>query len=205
MKKTLSFIAILFMCNLLFGQNDTTHMRTLLKHKKGSTFLVAQKFQFTVFDSRPTFMIGAGGGKIFKHNFLLGGGGYGTLVGIPVKEKNYEPLDLQQNISHNLHFGYGGFWTGYMINWHAPVHLTPSMFWAMGAVSIRRNDTEESVHTNLVYILQPMLELEINFNEFVRIGLAPEYRFVGNVKLDGYKSSNFSGFGAVFFIKFGAF
>ncbi len=204
MKKTTFLILCLFSFILGYSQ-DNEEYKSLFKEKEGNTFLVSQKFQFTEFDDNLSFMIGAGGGKIFNHNFLLGGGGYGTFKGIAVKEKNHPPLNLNDKISHNLHFGYGGFWTGYMHNWHKTFHLTPSMFWAMGAISIRRNDTEKSVADDLVYILQPMLELEINLTEFVRISFVPSYRFVFAVDMNGYKNKNFSGIGGIFFIKFGAF
>ena len=205
MKKILVSIFLVSVFISTFSQSDTLHLKTVFKEKAGSTFLVAQLFQLTEFDGSPTLMLGAGGGKIFNHKFLLGGGGYGTIAGVPVRQKNYSALNLQENISHNFHFGYGGFWTGYMFRWHSIFHLTPSMFWAAGAISIRRNDTNESVNTNFVFILQPMLEFEFNLTEFMRIGIAPQYRFVANTKFAGYKNSDFSGFGALFLIKFGAF
>ncbi len=205
MKRTILLLLVLSLSVLTFSQTDTLQIKTVFKHKKGNTFIVAQKFQFTEFDGNPTFMIGAGGGKIFNHKFLLGGGGYGTMKGLPVKAKNYEPLNLDANISHSLHFGYGGFWTGYMYKWQNRIHLMSSVMWAMGAVSVKENSADQTVAMNLVYILQPMIELEINLTDFTRIGIAPEYRFVGNVQLEGYNSLDFSGFGAVFFIKFGAF
>jgi len=205
MRKILILTFFIFISFYSFSQKDSVQLKSIFTEKEGNTFLVAQKFQFTMFAGSPAFMIGAGGGKIFNHKFLLGGGGYGTMKGVLVKQENYQPLNLQQNIAHNLHFGYGGFWTGYMPKWNSVFHITPSMFWAAGAISIRRSDNEKSVVTNFVYVLQPMIELELNVTEFVRVSLAPEYRFVGNVQMEGYKSNDFSGLGAVFFIKFGAF
>ncbi|MBN2893412.1 MAG: hypothetical protein JXL97_16180 [Bacteroidales bacterium] len=206
MQKTTTLILLLLLNVSIFAQQDSAkHIKTILKEKKGNTFLVAQKFQITEFAGEMSLMIGAGGGKIFNHKFLLGGGGYGTMKGVSVENKFYPSLNLEQNISHSLHFGYGGFWTGYMPNWNKTFHIVPSMFWAAGAISINRNDTEETVASNFVYILQPMIEFELNVTEFVRVAIVPEYRFVGNVNLGDYKSLDFSGFGAILFIKFGAF
>ena len=204
--KKITIIIFLILSQLnIFAQADNDDIRTIFKKKKGRTFIVAQKFQYTQLNTTSVFLVGAGGGTIFKHKFLLGGGGYGTIRGVPVKKEDFDKLNLTENISHSIHFGYGGFWTSYIFNWQSPFHIVAGMFWAGGGLSIKQNDTNETVKSNFVYILQPMIELELNINEFTRISIAPEYRYVGNIKLEGYKSSDFSSFGIVFFIKFGAF
>jgi hypothetical protein len=82
---------------------------------------------------------------------------------------------------NNVGFGYGGLWFGYIFGAHKPVHLSVSAQMGWGSISKDPDIPDadvESISSESVFVLTPVVELEMNFSKFVRIGIGGSVNYV---------------------------
>ena len=135
-------------------------------------------------------MMGGGGGVLLGDLFL---GGYGMGLTNPVTAG-----------INTTEFGHGGFWAGYSFMAKRAFH--PVLSTQLGWGTVTQLDEFTVLSSDNVFVLNPALELEMNFTRFFRLGVGAHYRLTSGVNnTPGFGDSDFSGPGAFLTFKFGWF
>ena len=159
-------------------------------------------------------LLGARGGVIVNHSFLIGGAGYGIIptnkVTCPIPEHTG---------NHYLTGGYGGLFFEYI---HAPnrlLHFTANTLVGFGGVTYTKtgdnnynpnSDNAFKHQGSFVFVLEPGIAMDMNITGSFRMSLGVSYRYSPNFKLQ-YEGSNivpktaFNGFSVNLIFKFGNF
>ena len=145
---------------------------------------------FTSINGEFAHMMG-GGGAVLLGDFWLGGYGEGLTNAITVG-------------GNRIDFGHGGFWTGYSFMASKALHPTFSSQIGWGSIT-QTDDRYYPLTSDNVFVINPTLELEMNFTKFFRLGLGAHYRFVSGVNTSTLTNADFSGPGAFLSFKFGWF
>ncbi|MBN1180979.1 MAG: hypothetical protein JXB49_01740 [Bacteroidales bacterium] len=199
MKKLYAFCLAVALTACLSAQDDG--YRTIFDHGNyrisgfGGPFMT-----FSSFDGQFCHMMGGGGG-IMVGDFFFGGYGLGSTNNITGVRDNQE-IDLD--------FGHGGFWFGYSFKPKKALHPAIHLQTGWGNISeeydsdFRVNYTPE---VDNVFVLNPTLELEMNFTRFFRLGVGANYRFVfgSDENKFGFKDEDLYSPGAFLAFKFGWF
>ena len=157
---------------------------------------------FTRLNGESAALVGGRGGWLINHRLVIGGGGMGVATQVAVPSGT-TPNDAD----HQLTFGYGGFWTEYVVAPSRLVHGSLGIMVGGGGLALHRfrGGTVEDLQTDPVFVLDPTASVELNLASFVRLALFVNYRVVTDVDLPGLTSADVSGFGAGGMFKFGAF
>lgn len=147
--------------------------------------------------------VGARGGWIINHTFVLGGAGYGlvTRVNANTTDSLHKYIDL----------GYGGVDLEYVTLSDNLVHLSIELLIGGGGVTYRNvpEDNGEDFndhHTiNGFFILEPTLHANLNVTYFFRLAGGVSYRYVSGLNSTLATNNGLSGVSAVLTLKFGAF
>lgn len=145
-------------------------------------------------------MMGGGAGIIIN-NFFFGGYGVGKTNQIPYRNE----------INNIMEFGHGGIWCGYTAFYNKPIHPVLHAQFGWGAInkrpknsSLSRSDLDMEQNGDVVFVITPALELEMNFSRFFKLGAGVNYSLVYNT--DGpYTASDFFHPGVFASFKFGWF
>jgi hypothetical protein len=151
------------------------------------------------------FIIGGEGGAVLKHRFVLGAAG-AVLV-------NKINMPASANLgpgTHDVGFGYGGFWFSYIIGPDWIIHPSVGVLIGGGSISYQIADKAPGMPAthamSTFFQASPEIDADINVTRFLRIDLGVFYRIVPSVDLeDVLKASDVSGPGAQLAIKFGAY
>lgn len=198
MKKVFVLAIVMTLVHPLFSQENDHEYRTILDGKElrisgmGGPFM-----QFTSVAGDFAHLMGGGGG-VMLNNFFFGGYGLGLTNKIPADANLMESDD-------NLTLGHGGFWIGYSLLGHLPIHLSISSLVGFGELGLLpANSYINSVHDQ-IFVLTPIAELEANITRYLRISTGISYSLYTGVNIEGYSSKNFSAAGAFLSFKFGWF
>jgi hypothetical protein len=131
--------------------------------------------------------VGARGGWIINHCFVLGGAGYGLATTHEI------PGD-------RLTFGYGGLMLEYIVAPERPFHVSFDTVIGGGAVA-----PKNSTNPNGVFVLEPEADAIVNLTRSIHAGVGLSYRFTRGVTVANLSSSDLSGFSASFLVQFGNF
>ena len=137
--------------------------------------------------STDQLFVGARGGWIINHSFVIGGAAYGLATSYQL------PGD-------RLTFGYGGLMLEYIAMPQNVFHVAFDTVIGGGAVA-PRNSTSPSA----VVVLEPELDGVVNLSSSVRAGLGLSYRMTRGKNVANLTSSDLSGFGGNLFVQFGSF
>lgn len=198
MKKYAFMFIALLLVNPLFSQDNQPEYRTILDGKDlrisgmGGPFM-----QFTSVAGEFGHLMGGGGG-ILLNNFLFGGYGLGLTNNIPADANLVDDDDA-------LSLGHGGFWIGYSLFGHLPVHLSVSSLIGFGELGLLPANSYTNSLSDQIFVLTPIIEIEANITQFLRIGAGATYTLMTGVNIDGYSSRNFNAPGAFLSFKFGWF
>jgi hypothetical protein len=153
---------------------------------------------------RDAIFFGGRGGWIVGHRFVLGGGGFGMTTRPPAPEG---APDVGEDL--RLDFGYGGVWLEYILLPDKVVHATVGTLIGGGGTSytrVRRTEREDrEVESDPVFVLDPVVSIELNVIRFMRVSAGVGYRYVGSVNLPGLRREDLSGFTGSVMLKFGRF
>jgi len=130
---------------------------------------------------------GARGGWIINHTFVLGGGGYGLA----------NDIKLAGTVSR-IEFGYGGLELEYINSSDNLIHFTVYTLIGGGGISTDIGDDG-------VFVLEPIVNAELNITTYFRINGGVGYRWVGGVDTPSLSSSDMSAVVGQLSLKFGAF
>ena len=187
----------------LFAQEDDEFRTIFQGDIKKIRGFGGPNMEFTAIDGGFAHMMGGGGGIILNDQLIFGGFGVGMTNSIDAK--NIDANGVNEYQGYNLEYGYGGLWFGYIIKGKLPIH--PVIHTQMGWGSVTVGEPYSSPeHSDNVFVLNPIVELEMNITRFFRLGVGANYRFnFGLNRLDGYGNQDFSGPGGFMSFKFGWF
>lgn len=157
----------------------------------------------------PALLIGAQGGWVVNHSFVLGLAGYGLASRHEVPAATR--VDGERS---DLGFGYGGVRAAYLLFPRRLVHVGIGALVGAGglaAVSRREYDSGDGErerhadHGDALFVLEPEVEAELNVVRFMRMALTVSYRYVGAVDAPGMSSRKLSFPSGSLVFRFGAF
>ena len=145
---------------------------------------------FTSINGEFAHMMG-GGGAVLLGDFFFGGYGEGLTNSIIAG-------------GNRITFGHGGFWTGYSFMADKALHPCLSAQIGWGTIS-QQDESHYNLTDDNIFVINPTLELELNFTRFFRLGVGAHYRWVNGVNTSSLANADFSGPGAFISFKFGWF
>jgi hypothetical protein len=145
-------------------------------------------------------LVGGRGGWVINHTFMIGGGGYGLVNDVRVKD-----IDVYGRPAF-LGFGYGGLYLEYIGNSEKVVHYTIGMMIGGGGIEYRDSlKTFKDHNPDAVFVLEPSLSVEMNVTSFFRLGVGASYRYVSGVNTIGLTNKELSDVTGTITLKFGTF
>ena len=201
MKRTIIAVSIV----LLAAMNVFPQQKTLISGDDltlGGYFSPVVKFS-SVHDDLGVF-VGARGGLIVNHSFVIGFGGYG--LASYVEALNRGPLGERY-----MEMGYGGLDIEYIINPNDLVHFSVGTL--IGAGGILFNDRsrgseywdERDRDADAFFIAEPTVNVDLNVTTFLKTSLGASYRLVSGLKSDVSNNAELSGFSVMLSIRVGKF
>jgi hypothetical protein len=188
MRKIAIIFVLVFVLGGLFAQES--EVQTLFGSGTRISGFGGPIMSFTSINGEFAHMMG-GGAAVLLGDFFIGGYGEGLTNSIMAG-------------GNRIKLGHGGFWTGY--SFMASRALHPSFSAQLGWGSITQTDDNHyHLSTDNVYVINPALELEMNFTRFFRLGVGVHYRYVSGVDTSNLTNADFSGPGAILSFKFGWF
>jgi hypothetical protein len=188
MKKMLIALVLVLLAGGLKAQENG--IQTLFGSGTRISGFGGPMMSFTSINGEFAHMMGGGAGVLLG-DFFFGGYGEGLTNSIIAG-------------GNRISFGHGGFWTGYSIMADRALH--PCLSTQIGWGNIQQRDES---HYNLtednIFVINPAIELEMNFTRFFRLGVGAHYRFVSGVNTSTLSNADFSGLGAFLTFKFGWF
>jgi len=153
--------------------------------------------KMTKFNGQSSVLVGGFGGWFLTENLAIGGAGYGLV-------SSYKVPNQAVTKDTELAFGYGGF----MIAYEEPVSdiitLSGNLLLAGGQFSFD-NNKEGISNEDEVFVLEPTLELSVKTFNFLKIGVAGNYRYIYGIDTPGLSDKKMSGFSAQVNFIFGEF
>lgn len=152
---------------------------------------------------------GGGGAVLINRSFYLGGFGEGLTSRhtLPVLSVMDNAGTVNDYYDLRTDFGYGGLWAGYIFHPEKAVHATVSSLIGLGSVSLTEDDYHidryDNIMEDMVFVLTPQVELEVNLFRWFRIIAGAGYRFTGGIEkqyrnsqdnlVDYFSNKDFSG------------
>ena len=158
---------------------------------------------YTRFSGCDCVLVGGRGGWIVNHQLVLGGGGFGLVTRV------HPPEGATSNSAdYHLNFGYGGIWIEYLIAPMQIVHASVGTLIGAGGLSYTRyrpKDADSDTHSDSVFVLDPVVAVEVNVVRFMHVALQAGYRITAGVGLKSLRNVDVSGFTFGAIAKFGSF
>lgn len=144
--------------------------------------------------------VGAQGGWIINHAFVIGVKGYGLV----------NAVDVEGSENLKLEFGCGGALLEYVIASNKLIHLSIQSMIGGGGVGYAVKDyTEDYDDINYFddgfFVFEPGINLILNVTKYFRISAGAAYRYVNGVEYENLSNSDLSGASAQILLKFGVF
>lgn len=156
-------------------------------------------------------LVGAQGGMVLNHAFVIGGAGYGLVTRTDLPQELQTP-----GSSRRLDFGYGGAQIEWIVMPRSLVHGTVGALIGGGGLVWQSNSgtytyengvlvPDKSTRNDAFFVLEPHVALELNIHKLVRLDAVASYRWIRGVESAGLSDADFRGvaFGAV--TRFGVF
>jgi hypothetical protein len=196
----------LFILFIAFGREVFAQQENLVEFEDQLSGFGGPVVKFTNINGQAAIMLGARGGWIFDHSFVIGGGIY-TLVSEVDAPENILPAQGPLDID----FSYFGLEAEYVFQPGSLVHYNFYIFVGAGAVrflkdvgSFSKNNTQVE-ETDLAFVLEPTADAELNVSEWCRVMAGVSYRITTGVTQVGLRNRDFTGLAASLTVKFGSF
>lgn len=193
----LSIISLAF--TVLYAQDEQKpEIETIFTKPSKIRGYISSINNTTTLDGETAYMSGMHAAGIFNDHFVLG----------------FYNLDLENNVFSNndnyigstVDFGHKGLWIGYIFMPKRIIHFTANAQIGKGNLEIYDSTIDNWVEDDMVFVLTPSIEAEVNIAKFFRVGIGANYRFALDVdKFANYNDQDFSGMGAFVTLKFGWF
>ncbi|KPK86513.1 MAG: hypothetical protein AMS27_04950 [Bacteroides sp. SM23_62_1] len=191
MKKILVLFFSLFFSVSVFCQDQ--EIQTLFGRGARISGFGGPIMSFTMVNGEFGHMMGGGGGVLLG-DFFLGGYGEGLT--------NYIE-DIEGG--NKIEFGHGGFWTGYSFFGIKPLHPAFFLQAGWGNITLHDPDGYDVYYNDNIFVVNPTIELEMNFTRFFRLSVGGHYRLVTGVDTPNLTGQKMSGPGVFLGFKFGWF
>jgi len=196
MKKLILTLMILSVVGLSYAQEEEEKMQTLIKAPSKIRGYVGPLININTIAGEMGYMSGFIASGIFNDNILFGF--YSQNLETPMYSNNDDYLGAEMDFEHH------GISLGYIFMPKKMIHFAAILYAGKGSVGVYDDLTEKWVNDNLIFNLNPMLELEINMFRFLRVGVGVNYNLAFDVdQINGYSDKDFSGLGGNLSLKFG--
>ena len=189
MKKACSLLLLVLLALSVTAQEDE-EINVLFGRSTKVRGFIGPTLELTSIAKDFTGLMGVQGG-VMLDNFFLGGYGVG--------------LTDNSQIQEDVEFGYGGLFLGYRFLADKVFHPSVSAVMGMGSI----NSVEDFFPEDHIYVIAPIVELEINFTRFLKVSFGGSYRFVVGISDEGagseFSSNDFSGPAGIVSFRFGWF
>ena len=156
-----------------------------------------------------TVFTGGQGALVLNHNFIIGGAGYGLVNRINISESG-----TPEDSSRYLNMGYGGIQLGYIIAPSQLVHIKVTSLFGIGAMGSHgkvdfwdedHNEDDFDVYSDVFFVLQPTISLELNVAKFCRLDIGATYRYSSEFEFESLKTGDLDGLELKMALNFGLF
>ncbi|MFP4460043.1 MAG: hypothetical protein ACLFSQ_10700 [Candidatus Zixiibacteriota bacterium] len=192
MKKILVLLFIVFLIGISFAEEKTLFGGDLKELEHGIYGAVDSRL--TMIADEFSYINGWRVAWVIDHSFAIG----------------YTSMDLVNEVdltdSLELELEYSGFYFEYIYNSQELIHLTGKLLAAWGDTRINLShfdDQAEYAKDNNIFVIEPSATVEINLLKWMRLDIGASYRYVGDVDLPRYSTSDFSGPAGEITLKFG--
>ncbi|MFH2095229.1 MAG: hypothetical protein ABIJ16_05975 [Bacteroidota bacterium] len=205
MRQLLFILLIGLPAGLIHAQEpDTTNnvdedtYKTLISDDINVTGFAGPYTTISGIDGHTNLMMGGGGAIIFADWLLIGGYGTGMTSNMEAKKGEF--------IEKELDFGHGGFWTGCIIHSKGFIHPAVSAMAGWGNISVTgASGYPDRERYDKFFCVTPVLEIEINAADFLRVCIGGSYRYISGLEFSDYSDSDFSSPEFWLCLKFGWF
>jgi len=195
MKRSLIGLLLVGFFSFASGQDEQ-----LISDKIESGGFGAPVWKVTQVNGETAFLTGGRGGWIINHAFVIGGGGYSTLMdvnaGMPTSS-NGEKLYLRME--------YSGLELEYIHRSSKVVHWTVLALFGGGRLEIREHEPDRTFAKDNFFVVDASLNAEINVLKWMRVNAGAGYRLVSGVDAEGLSNGDLGGPEAQVTLKFGSF
>jgi hypothetical protein len=197
---------LLFLFAIILSSTAYSQEETLFTEEGETGGFGAPVVKFTAIKNQAAIIFGGRGGWVFNHSLILGGGIYGIISevdapnGVLPKEG---PLDIELD--------YIGAEVEYVFHPMQLYHYNIYTLIGSGTARFVKdvgsvfNSNEQAGESDLVFVLEPGVNCEVNVTTWFRIDAGVSYRLVTGVNQPKLKSSDFCNFAASLTFKFGSF
>ncbi len=196
MKCFFTAFVVLFLVSIGSAQNKNDEYRTIFGDKPTTVSGVGCfDLQFLSLGGYYAMGTGGSGGVLLNRQIVFGGGGMETTL-----EKAYS---IDNYTFKNAQLNYGGLWFGYILNSNSPIH--PAVFLQSGWGGVNLYNPSRVITDN-AFILNPSVEVEVNFTRYFRMAIGAQYQYtMGLNKYSELTNEDFSGPGGKLSFRFGWF
>ena len=198
--KQWTVLLALVLSSSAFAQEETVFDSGNIEHGGYGAFVVG----FTSVNNEFGALVGARGGWIINHTFVVGMGAYG--IGNNVHSLVEGPLG-----ERFVNIGYGGLDLEFIVNSDAIVHWSFHTLLGGGSVGFRggRDDVRGFDMNNQegddFFLVEPGINLDLNVTTWFRASGGVRYRYVSGVTTEASTNANLTGTTAVLTLRFGKF
>jgi hypothetical protein len=163
--------------------------KTLLSLPVKQGVYAAPVFKFSSFgaENNGSLIVGAQGGWILDHQYVLGLGVYGLSTRV-------KAADLQETSGLVTIFNYGGLFLSYIHNSYNLLHVEATVLIGVGEVNYRDEayGAKYSKGDNFL-VLEPGINAVINITPGFRAGVGVSYRYVDKISIIGLDKGDVGG------------
>ncbi len=207
MKKIIT--VLFFQAIILSAAAQSDDVKTLFSKESEIRGFGSFDMKVTDFNEEVALFLGGHGGVILNKHFMFGGGGYGLST-----DNDFDFTDESGTTEKlNLYGGYGGLILGYVIAPKEVIHISFPVLIGAGGVEVtddsrpRVDDQRATIERSAFFVVEPMVEAEMNVARFLRIAVGGGYRFIQGADLDvnNISDEDLSGWTTGISFKFGKF
>ncbi len=212
MKKSLIILMILSFSFVAFSQTDedsarqSDEIKTIFRNDVSHGGYIGITCNYSQIDNKDAIAVGGRIGWIIDHHFTIGFAGYGFVNDVYID-------DVFESEVFNLGGGYGGLLLEPIIAPKFPIHLSFPIIIGAGGVNFLDHKTRmwdedndrNGEETDVFFVVEPGIELELNMVKFMRIAIGGSYRFTDAIDLKGVDKDILKGFSGGITLKFGKF
>lgn len=197
-------IVLLFPISIIFCQEETLLDIGEIEHGGYGALVI----NFTNVKNDFGVMVGAYGGWLINHSFLIGGGGFGLANNIkaPTEAQPNGAATSTENLLY-LKEGYGGLVLEYIFNSNKLFHYNIQTLIGGGGLTYSlKNQYDVAADKNSPFFVWEIgANAEFNVVTYFRLCIGGKYRLVSGVDMVGISDSDLSGPNLALTFKFGSF
>ncbi|MDA3930726.1 MAG: hypothetical protein PF541_17395, partial [Prolixibacteraceae bacterium] len=181
---------------------NNQEINTVFKKNKRDGLYLSLATGYSPINGDNGVVVSTRGGWIMDHWFAFGVFGSGFA-------NNLNNIDnyfySSSKVELSLSGGYGGFFIEPMAFPLKPIHLSFPILFGAGGVASSDNTYDLHENVDVFYVVEPGLELEINFTKWMRIALYGTYRYTSVLDIENISKNALRSYSAGVNVKIGLF